>query len=114
MLQGKKSLRNLALLEVGISSSLRASDILRIRVSDVEALESEGSFLTREKKTQKIRRVAVSEKALRVLSAYKGERILRRIWDRKIVNYIIFPLFLGEVKGNFSIDRDIFKIINRF
>lgn len=75
LLRGKKSMRNLALFEVGLSSALRASDILKIRVSDVEALESEGSFLTRERKTQKIRRVAVSEKALGVLRAYRDERI---------------------------------------
>lgn len=75
LLRAKKSLRDLALFEVGLSSALRASDILRIRLFDVEALESEGSFLTRERKTQKIRRVAVSEKALGVLRAYRDERI---------------------------------------
>lgn len=52
----RHSLRDLALLTLGINTNLRASDIIRLTVSDVQGNE----LLIREKKTGKIRRIPIN------------------------------------------------------
>lgn len=53
--------RNLAVFTVGINTALRASDLLRITVGQVEQLGEGGSIAIREKKTRKVRKVFLNK-----------------------------------------------------
>ena len=57
----KNQPRNLALFTFGINTALRASDILQIKVDQVEGLKIGESFVIREKKTKKVRRVVLNK-----------------------------------------------------
>jgi len=52
--------RNLALFMFGINTNLRASDLVRISVSQVAGLRPGDSFEIREKKTGKLRRITLN------------------------------------------------------
>ncbi len=58
MLQGQP--RNLALFVLGINTNLRASDLVRIEVSQVNGLRPGDNFEIREKKTGKVRRITIN------------------------------------------------------
>ena len=62
--------RNLAIFVFGINTALRASDILQIRVGQVEDLAVGESFRIREKKTKKVRRVVLNEASHTAIHAY--------------------------------------------
>ncbi len=62
-----KSERNYILFELGIQTGLRISDILRLRVRDVE---SHTHILIREKKTSKERRIIMNKKLRKALNNY--------------------------------------------
>ena len=66
----KNQHRNLALFTFGINTALRASDILQIKVGQVEGLEVGESFVIREKKTKKVRRVVLNEATHRAINEY--------------------------------------------
>ena len=53
--------RDFALFVLGINTNLRASDLLRIRVSDVRYLKAGEYFTLREKKTSKLRSITVNK-----------------------------------------------------
>lgn len=52
--------RDLCIFIFGVNTNLRASDLLRIAVGDVRHLQPGESFVVREKKTSKLRRVTVN------------------------------------------------------
>ncbi|MCW7752729.1 tyrosine-type recombinase/integrase [Desulfobotulus sp. H1] len=81
LLKGQKSGRDLALLELGVSSSLRAGDFLNFRISDVRELVRSGSFQLREQKTGKVRRVGINNKAMTAIEIYLTERLSRGAED---------------------------------
>ena len=62
--------RDLAIFVLGINTALRASDLLRITVGQVEHLEVGGSFAIREKKTKKVRKVFLNEASHAAIQAY--------------------------------------------
>ncbi|MFK7826574.1 MAG: tyrosine-type recombinase/integrase [Oligoflexales bacterium] len=53
-----------------MNTALRASDLLRITVGQVEDLEVGGSFAIREKKTKKVRKVFLNEASYAVIQSY--------------------------------------------
>lgn len=67
--------RDLALFTMGINSALRASDLLRIRYTDVKDLRPGQSFEIREKKTAKKRLVTLNRNSHQALKAYLKVRI---------------------------------------
>jgi len=62
--------RNLCLFVLGINTAFRASDLLRIRVSDVRHLNGSKDIELREKKTGKLRRVTLNNSALAAVGNY--------------------------------------------
>jgi integrase len=62
--------RNLAMFAFGINTALRASDILRTKISDVEQLNPGETFILREKKTQKKRIVAINKATYEAIQGY--------------------------------------------
>ena len=62
--------RNLAMFTFGINTALRASDILRTRLCDVENLKPGETFILREKKTQKKRLVAINQATYEAIQNY--------------------------------------------
>ena len=62
--------RNLAMFVFGINTALRASDILRTRLCDVENLKPGETFILREKKTQKKRLVAINQATYEAIQNY--------------------------------------------
>ena len=62
--------RNLAVFTFGINTALRASDILRTRLCDVQHLKPGETFTIREKKTQKKRPVALNEATYKAIQNY--------------------------------------------
>lgn len=62
--------RDLAIFTIGINSALRASDILRITLGNVEGLQVGESFIIREKKTKKTRRVVLNEASHAAIQNY--------------------------------------------
>lgn len=62
--------RDLAIFTIGINSALRASDILRITLGNVDGLEVGQSFIIREKKTKKVRRVVLNEASHAAIQNY--------------------------------------------
>lgn len=65
-----RSPRNLAIFTIGINTALRASDLLRIRLSDVEHLSPGDHFTIREKKTGKARQVTLNRASHEALQKY--------------------------------------------
>ncbi len=59
--------RNLALFTLGINTNLRASDLVNIRVNQVDAVAPGESFEIREQKTGKIRRITLNPKTFNVI-----------------------------------------------
>lgn len=53
--------RNLCLFTLGINSNLRASDLVRVKVSDVKDLKAGDELTLKEKKTGKIRRITLNK-----------------------------------------------------
>ena len=86
--------RDLAIFTIGINSALRASDILRITLGNVEGLKVGESFSIREKKTQKIRRVVLNEASHAAIQKYLK---VRRPTRPDV------PLFLSRIGKNRSI-----------
>lgn len=66
----KRSPRNLAIFTLGINTALRASDLLRIRLCDVEHLGRGESFTIREKKTGKVKQVTLNNASYRAVRRY--------------------------------------------
>jgi len=66
----KNEPRNLAVFTFGINTALRASDILRTRLCDVQHLKPGETFTIREKKTQKKRPVALNEATYEAIQNY--------------------------------------------
>ncbi len=62
--------RNLAMFTFGINTALRASDILRTRLCDVQHLKPGETFTIREKKTQKKRPVAINDATYEAIQNY--------------------------------------------
>lgn len=60
--------RNLALFTVGINTNLRASDLLRLKVKQVEGIEAGNSIQILEKKTKKSRMVILNHTCTRAIS----------------------------------------------
>lgn len=60
--QGKY--RDHALFVVGINTSLRASDLVKLRVGEVENIEPMGEIVVREQKTGKLRRLTLNKAAV--------------------------------------------------
>lgn len=54
------NLRNLAFFSLLVNTNLHYSDLLRLRVGDVRGATSGFSFLLREKKTQKVRKITLN------------------------------------------------------
>lgn len=75
---GKGEYRNWCLFIVGINTAYRASDLLRLKVSDIADCELNGqlhikkkaSLRIKEKKTQKYRSVEISPKVIRYIEIY--------------------------------------------
>ena len=86
--------RDLAIFVLGINTALRASDLLRITVGQVEHLEVGGSFAIREKKTKKVRKVFLNEASHAAIQAYLK---VRRETEGNA------PLFLSRIGKNRSI-----------
>lgn len=61
--------RNLALFVVGINTNFRASDLLKLKVSDVKYLKPGDHFCSYEKKTGKGRLTTLNEPACEVIQA---------------------------------------------
>jgi len=59
--------RNLALFTLGINTNLRASDLVRITVNQVDAVAPGESFEIREQKTGKNRRITLNPKTFNVI-----------------------------------------------
>lgn len=60
--------RNLCLFVLGINSNLRASDLVSIKVSDVKDLKPGDEMVLTEKKTKKIRRIALNKSVVLAIS----------------------------------------------
>ena len=90
----KSKPRDLAIFVLGINTALRASDLLRITVGQVEHLEVGGSFAIREKKTKKVRKVFLNEASHAAIQAYLK---VRRETGANA------PLFLSRIGKNRSI-----------
>lgn len=90
----KSKARDLAIFVLGINTALRASDLLRITVGQVEHLEVGGSFAIREKKTRKVRKVFLNEASYEAIQAYLK---VRRETGANA------PLFLSRIGKNRAI-----------
>ena len=90
----KSKPRDLAIFVLGINTALRASDLLRITVGQVEDLEVGGSFAIREKKTKKVRKVFLNEASHAAIQAYLK---VRRETGANV------PLFLSRIGKNRAI-----------
>ena len=66
----KSSPRNLALFTLGVNTALRASDLLRIRLSDIQHLKAGEQFTIKEKKTGKTKQVTLNKASFRAIRAY--------------------------------------------
>lgn len=86
--------RNLAIFTLGINTALRASDLLRIRLCDVEHLSPGEHFTIREKKTGKARQVTLNRASHEALKEYLKFR-------RKTIAEA--PLFLSRKGGHDAI-----------
>ena len=90
----KDSPRNLAIFTMGINTALRASDLLRVKLSDVEHLSPGEHFTIREKKTGKAKQVTLNKASYLAIKKYLKVR-------RK--THADAPLFLSRQGGNSSI-----------
>lgn len=66
--------RDLAIFCLGINTALRASDILKIKVGDVNGLRQGDIFRTREKKTGKYRDVTLNKTSHKAVMDYLATR----------------------------------------
>ena len=94
----KKSLRdsprNLGIFTMGINTALRASDLLRIKLADVEHLSPGEHFTIREKKTGKTKQVTLNKASYLAVKKYLKVR-------RK--THADAPLFLSRKGGHDAI-----------
>jgi len=90
----KDSPRNLAIFTVGINTALRASDLLRVKLSDVEHLSPGEHFTIREKKTGKAKQVTLNKASYLAINKYLKVR-------RK--TSADAPLFLSRQGGSCAI-----------
>ncbi|TWI74366.1 phage integrase family protein [Desulfobotulus alkaliphilus] len=74
MLRKKKSRRDLALFECGLSWGLRGGDLLALDVGDVRGIEAGQSFSVTEKKTRKERRITINNHIRKLLDEFLSER----------------------------------------
>ena len=61
--------RNLALFTIGINTNLRASDLLQLRVYQVQNMQSVDSIEIKEKKTGKPRRLTLNKTCIQVIQS---------------------------------------------
>ena len=66
----KSSPRNLALFTLGVNTALRASDLLRIKLSDIQHLRAGEQFTIKEKKTGKTKQVTLNKASFRAIRSY--------------------------------------------
>ena len=90
----RDSPRNLAIFTMGINTALRASDLLRIKLADVEHLSPGEHFTIREKKTGKTKQVTLNKASYHAIKQYLKVR-------RK--THADAPLFLSRQGGNSAI-----------
>lgn len=62
--------RNLAIFTLGVNTALRASDLLRIRLSDIQHLKVGEQFTIKEKKTGKAKQVTLNKASFKAIRAY--------------------------------------------
>lgn len=112
VLRAEGKIKNLLLIELGINSALRCSDLLRVRVWDVFTKEWEirEFFEMIEKKTSKKTKVTITPKVIVTLGEYKEKYPM--IVENKD-NYLFFaqktfPLGSEHIKRSQS-----YKIINK-
>ena len=72
----KKDPRGFALFCLGVNSALRASDILKLKRSDLKGNE----LFIREKKTRKLRRITLNDLTVAALAAYLVSRTDSHEW----------------------------------
>ena len=68
--------RGFALFSLGVNSALRASDILKLKRTDLKGNE----LFIREKKTKKLRRIVLNEPTVQALKAYLDTRADTHEW----------------------------------
>jgi integrase len=68
--------RGFALFCLGVNSALRASDILKLKRTDLKGNE----LFIREKKTKKLRRIVLNEMTLKAIAAYMETRADTHEW----------------------------------
>jgi len=61
--------RDLALFNIGINTNLRASDLLRLKVGQIEDLKAGDTVEIKEKKTGKVRRITLNKTCIRAIQA---------------------------------------------
>lgn len=61
--------RDLALFTIGINTNLRASDLLRLKVSQVKDLKAGDEIEIREKKTSKVRRINLNKACVKAIQS---------------------------------------------
>ena len=62
-----EGVRNLSLFSLGINVAFRASDLLKLKVSQVKDLKPGDNLVTREKKTRKVRPVTLNNTAFQAI-----------------------------------------------
>src|SRR5229473_454944 len=72
----QKDPRGFALFCLGVNSALRASDILKLKRSDLKGNE----LFIREKKTRKLRRITLNEMTIAAIDQYLATRIDGHDW----------------------------------
>ena len=90
----RDSPRNLAIFTMGINTALRASDLLRIKLADVEHLSPGEHFTIREKKTGKTKQVTLNKASYLAVKRYL--KVRRN-------THADAPLFLSRQGGNCAI-----------
>ena len=69
--------RDLCLFTLGINTNLRASDLLSIKVGQVQDLKAEGELVLREKKTGKDRRITLNKAVISSIQRFLANRDLK-------------------------------------
>ncbi|PEX45038.1 site-specific integrase [Bacillus cereus] len=99
--------RNYILFLLGINTGLRISDILRLRIRDVEGW----SIFIREKKTKKVKEVKMPSELKRAIRAYANGRpkneflIKRRNGKNKPITRSMAYLILNQAAREFGLER---------
>ena len=103
LLRGSGKIRDLALFHLGISSALRISDLLKIKVSDLFTADGDvkKSFILKEQKTNKTQKTHITPKVKVTLELYKTA--YPKLLENPS-NFIFFHSKKG-IRGEFSINR---------